>query len=190
MKNNFCLPQRHSIRLRNYDYTQCGAFFITICTHNRKLLYGEVIAGAMKCNALGEIAKYCWEQIPIHFPLVALDEFVVMPNHIHGIIFINSKPHCVGAQHAAPAAVFCNITGESLGAIVRSYKSAVTKFINKIHGVIGVPIWQRNYYEHVIRNENEMNGIREYIVNNPLQWSFDKENPDYMKLNSQLSDLI
>ncbi len=191
-------PEKHhrrSIRLKGYDYTQPGAYFITVCTYMRECLFGEVVDGQMRLNAWGQIVEQCWREIPIHFPHVALDAFVVMPNHIHGIIVIGD----VGATHASPLHQTSasplqptspsplppshpvHPTGPSqgsVGAIVGSFKSVTTRRINALRGTPGAPVWQRNYYEHIIRNEPSLQRIREYIAMNPLRWHLDRENPD------------
>ncbi|MEJ5299358.1 MAG: transposase [Thermodesulforhabdaceae bacterium] len=179
-------PQHHhrqSIRLKNYDYTQPGAYFITLCTYERAQLFGYVDNGAMVLNALGEIARQCWLAIPNHFPHTELDEFVIMPNHVHGIIWIVGD---VGARHAVPLQSAVRKTMEQFGqpvlgsipTIVRSFKSAVTHRINQYRGTPGALVWQRNYYEHIIRTERVLNAIRQYIRDNPLRWHMDRYNPD------------
>jgi putative transposase len=181
---------RHSIRLRGYDYTQAGAYFVTIVARNRECLFGEVVGGEMRVNACGEIVVACWDALPMHFPAVELDAFVVMPNHVHGIILIGGESTDygrggvsgtpVGAQHAAPLPDLShhNVDPGSLGAIVRSFKSGATKRINEMRGAPGAPVWQRNYFEHIIRNEKSLNAIRGYIVGNPGNWAHDEENPN------------
>ena len=188
---------RRSIRLKGYDYSQPGAYFITICTANRACLFGEVVDGNMQLNPMGHIARQCWLAIPDHFPNTALDEFIIMPNHVHGIIWIVEKPNVenddandaivgathaiVGATHASPLHTQPNPPRgpkrQSIGAIVGSYKSAVTKRINERRNTPGATVWQRNYYEHVIRNDESLNRIRQYILENPIRWHLDRENP-------------
>jgi len=168
--------RRRSIRLPEYDYTQPGAYFVTICTHQRECLFGEVMEGEMRLSVWGEVAEQCWRDIPAHFPHVELDAWVVVPNHIHGIITITDV---VGAQHAAPLQPpRINVRPGSLGAIVRSYKSAVTKRINELRGTPGAAVWQRNYWEHIIRTERALEAIRRYIAENPLRWELDRYNPE------------
>jgi putative transposase len=161
-----------------------------MCTHQREDLFGEIVEGVMRLNEFGHIVVECWEAIPRHFPHVECDAFVVMPNHIHGIVVIVDAPKPgnstsdvpVGAQHAAPLQTTNrsnsrpNVAPGSLGAIVRSFKSAVTKRTNRLRQVEGAPVWQRNYYERIIRNERELNAYRDYILNNPAQWEFDRDN--------------
>ncbi len=187
-KENCCKtkfnPEKHhrrSIRLKGYDYSQPGAYFITICTKNRKCLFGNIINGKMILNDAGHIAQNCWLEIPDHYPNVALDEFIIMPNHIHGIIFINNKKSIVGVQNFKPQRNFKplqnryqKIIPKSIGSIVRGFKIGVTKWFRQNMDVYNV--WQRNYYEHIIRNDFELNKIRKYIINNPLKWELDKNN--------------
>ncbi|MBN2117756.1 MAG: hypothetical protein JW730_14365 [Anaerolineales bacterium] len=175
-------PEKHhrrSIRLKKYDYSQPGGYFITIVTYQRDCLFGEIIGSEMQLNDFGCIVDECWRAIPDHFPNVELGAYVVMPNHVHGIIVIhagmapNSAPS-VGAQHAAPLQK-PNVKPGSLGAIVRSFKSAVTHRIGREVNATG--IWQRNYYEHVIRNHEDWDRIHRYIESNPSLWAEDEENP-------------
>jgi REP element-mobilizing transposase RayT len=168
---------RNSTRLRTFDYASSGAYFITSCAHQRECTFGQVLEGRMECNDVGNIILETWNAIPGHFSSVTLDEFVVMPNHIHGIVQIGYGP-AVGAQHAAPlhgAVPRSNVAPGSLGAIVRSFKSAVTKRINDSRGTPGLPVWQRNYHDRVIRDDRELNAVRDYIASNPANWSRDLE---------------
>ena len=163
---------RRSIRLKHYDYSQAGAYFVTICTHARACVFGDVVDGAMVLNDAGKMAAQCWRAIPEHFPHVALDVFVVMPNHVHGILFIHDAPENVGANNYSPMP---RGTSKTVGAVVRGFKTGVTKWA-RCHTAVR-DVWQRNYYEHVIRDEASLLQIREYINNNPLQWALDCENP-------------
>jgi putative transposase len=190
---------RHSLRLRGYDYAQPGAYFVTICTQDRACLFGAVVDGEMLLNEMGEIVRGEWFRTAYMRPYVQLNdhEFVIMPNHIHGIIWIVDSSIVSGAEMPAetsetvgaqrrcaptspvpiPTSV-SNVPPGSLGAIIRSFKSAVTKRINEMRRTRGAPVWQRNYYEHIIRNEESLTRIRQYIVENPLRWHLDRENPD------------
>ncbi len=182
-------PERHhrrSLRLKGYDYCQPGAYFVTICTRQRLCLFGEVVNGQVRLNAYGEIVRRCWENIPNHFAHVALDAFVVMPNHVHGILVIvcdpdempnNATPHHGAVQRRTEQ--FGKPVPGSIPTVVRSFKSATTKLINELRGTPGCPVWQRNYYERVIRNERMLNQLREYIATNPLRWATDWENPSF-----------
>ncbi|MFO0793399.1 MAG: transposase [Candidatus Brocadiaceae bacterium] len=160
---------RRSIRLKGYDYSRAGAYYVTICTQDRKCFLGNVGDEIVELSPIGKIVDGFWLEIPKHFQNVRLDAFVVMPNHIHGIIFIDDN--CRGG-------VTPPLRRPTLGQIVAYYKYQTSKIINQMHNTIGMSVWQRNYYEHVIRDENELNKIRQYIINNPLQWEFDKENPN------------
>jgi REP element-mobilizing transposase RayT len=189
---NHDLNKRHrrSIRLKGYDYTQPGAYFVTICTQDRACLFGEVVDGQMRLNEFGEIVRECWLAIPDHFSHTVLDEFVIMPNHVHGIISIvdasTDVTVVVGATHASPLRIRPRgPERKSIGAIVGSFKSATTKRINGPRGTPGVPVWQRNYYEHIIRNQESLNRIRQYILDNPQRWSSDRENPSAISVQSR-----
>ena len=144
-----------------------------ICTRARKLLFGEIINDKMYENEIGKIVRACWEELPMHYPGIELDEFVVMPNHVHGIIVINR----VGVQRVEPLPnKFQHITPGYVGTIVRSFKSAVTSWCRK-HGFKNFQ-WQRNYFEHIIRDDKSLELIREYIATNPERWEYDKENAE------------
>lgn len=176
MKYNPEKHHRRSIRLKGYDYSSPGAYFITICTKNRKCLFGKIVNGQMILNEYGEMAKNFWVEIPSHFPHAKLDEFIVMPNHIHGIIIINKN--IVGANNHSPHSHSPQRISEfrspkrTIGSIVRGFKIGVTKWFRQNTDIYNV--WQRNYYEHIIRNDDELNRIREYINNNPLNWNHDE----------------
>jgi REP element-mobilizing transposase RayT len=170
---------RRSIRIREYDYC-IGAYFVTIVTYQRDLLFGTIENGEIILNDFGNIAAECWRAIPEHFPHVELGAHVVMPNHVHGIIIINGRGTIsVGAtQWVAPTIPNARPNGPkrgSLGAIIGSYKMAVTRRIQHEHNATA--IWQRNYYEHIIRNEKDHQRITDYIEANPLRWNDDDENP-------------
>jgi len=186
MRYNPAIHHRRSIRLKGYDYTQAGAYFLTICTHNRKCLFGEIVDGVMRLNDAGVMVEQCWHAIPEHFPYIVLDAFVVMPNHVHGILYIHDTP--VGANNNSPlpseipSAIPPGMphgTSKTVGSVVRGFKIGVTKWM-RCHTTTH-EVWQRNYHEHIIRDEHSLARIREYIVNNPLQWALDRENPAYQK---------
>ena len=190
------IHHRRSIRLKGYDYSQAGAYFITICTHNRECLFGEIIDGQMHLNEIGKIVESEWLKTAEIRDEVELDAFTVMPNHVHGIIVItgNSSPsEPVGAHGRAPnvdmmaddlgvAAVRADghpplrRQPKSIGSIMAGFKSTVTKQINEIRQTPGAPVWQRNYYEHIIRHEKALQRIQRYIIENPQQWVYDQEN--------------
>ncbi|MBI5409883.1 MAG: transposase [Nitrospirae bacterium] len=174
---------RRSIRLPNYDYSQEGAYFITICTWQRECQFGEIFGGEMKLNEYGQVVKDEWMNTINLRPNIGLDEYVIMPNHFHGILFINDRMdtiQCRGVSQYAPTNAFRS-PSQTIGAIVRGFKSAATKQINFMRNTQGAPVWQRNYYEHVVRNEKELRSIQEYIINNPLQWDLDENNPVNIK---------
>jgi len=182
MNDDLKRHHRRSIRLPDWDYAGTGAYFVTICTHKRLCLFGEVVDGQIRLNPWGEIARAEWFQTAVVRPYVVLydDEFVVMPNHVHGIIGIAGDGNRRGdpsgrPYHDRPRGP----TPGSIGAIIAQYKSIVTKRINALRNVPGAPVWQRNYYEHIIRNERDLRHIREYILNNPARWETDENHPDF-----------
>jgi putative transposase len=159
-------PKRRTPRLRRYDYASTGAYFVTICAHNRECILGTIEADCMVVSDIGNIAHRYWLEIPRHFPNVDLDDFIVMPNHLHGILIFQPT----GAMNRAP----------TLGEVVRAFKARVSAAARKQFGQTGVSVWQRNYYEHVIRKDEDMNHIRQYIIDNPKNWATDRENPDFL----------
>lgn len=161
---------RRSIRLKGYDYSLTGVYFVTICSQNRDCLFGDIQNGKMVLNNTGRIVFDEWMKTPLLRPNVELDEFVVMPNHVHGIIMI-TESHRRGVSQYAPAPL--RSPSQTLGAIIRGYKSAVKTRINNRQIIPISKIWQRNYWEHIIRNESEMLRIREYIRKNPKKWNID-----------------
>jgi REP element-mobilizing transposase RayT len=171
MKYNPEKHHRRSIRLKGYDYSQPGGYYVTIVTQNRECLFGDIVDGKMILNDGGRFTQKCWLDISNHFPHVYLDEFIIMPNHVHGIIIIDDE--YVGAKNFSPLPF--RSPSKTVGSIIRGFKIGVTKWFRNNTDVYTV--WQRNYWEHVIRDENELNRIREYIMNNPLQWELDEENP-------------
>ena len=171
---------RRSIRLHRYDYTFPGAYFVTVVSQDRQCLFGEVVGGVVQLSVLGTIVREEWFRSPLVRPYLQLetDELVVMPNHIHGIIRImaddvGAQRRCAPTTHASQPRVIAR----SLGAIVRAFKSSTTRRINRLRSEPGSPLWQRNYFEHIIRNEEELARIRQYIIDNPLQWQLDREHP-------------
>jgi len=172
--------QRKTIRLKGYDYSQPGFYYVTVCTQDRKCLLGKIIDRKMVLNEMGEIVKKWWLEIPKRFNGVKLDEYQLMPNHIHGIIIIWRDNRVNGRDNRAP----------TLGKIIAYFKYQSTKQINQyLVGAGLIPpsgfiptniikkIFQRNYYEHIICNENELNNVRQYIIDNPNNWEKDENNP-------------
>ncbi len=184
-----------SARLQHWDYGCNAAYFVTICTQNREYYLGDVINGEMQLSEIGKIAQKCWTEIPQHFPFVELGAFVVMPNHVHGIIIINKNDdgrddgnnqnngngENVETQNFAslpptPPSQSKNKFGpqsKNLASIIRGFKIGVTKNARKIHVDFA---WQSRFHDHIIRNEQSFYNISKYIINNPLKWDDDKFN--------------
>ena len=192
---------RRSIRLPGYDYTSPGAYFVTLCVQRGQCLLGQVVDGEMQPSQFGQVAGHYWKRIPLHSAHIKLDAWVVMPNHLHGIIVISGS----GGASLASASSTGNLTTEetplsdpgapgdapplrqpalqsglqagSLGAIIGNYKSVSTRRLNRLRGTPGTPFWQRNYWEHVIRYDQSLDRIREYIGDNPARWPEDQLHP-------------
>lgn len=171
--------RRRSMRLKDYDYRQTGAYFVTICTHQREWLFGEVIDDVMQLNDMGQIAAHEWLKTSELRSNVELDAFVVMPNHLHGIVVINEDGASnVGTRRAVSLPTprrFGTAIAGSLSTIIGAYKSAVTKAINLQQATPGGVIWQKRFHEVIIRNETMLNNIRLYIDTNPAKWADDPE---------------
>jgi REP-associated tyrosine transposase len=161
------LPNRQSIRLRGRDYSQGGIYFVTLCTHDRRHLFGQIVEETMRLNSPGEIVRDSWEWLDRQYGHVDLGEFVVMPNHFHGILKIH--PDIRRGSTASPAR-------KPLGRLLAAFKTASTNRINKSVAVPFDSVWQRNYFEHIVRNEEEFVLIRKYIHDNPRRWAWDREN--------------
>jgi putative transposase len=187
-------PHRRSIRLPGYDYSSEGAYYVTIVTQGRECLFGEIVDGEMRINEYGEIVQKWWNEIPIHFPNVQLGAFVMMPNHIHGIIFITTErrgevvsPLEDPNNNIQDADVDENVTlgrvslplrKRTLGQIVAYFKYQSTKEMNRIETDKAITkFWQRNYYEHIIRDEKDLQNKTDYIEANPTLWDEDDDNP-------------
>jgi putative transposase len=174
-------PGHRSIRLKGRDYSAPGIYFVTICVEARRCIFGRINENQTELSGLGSIVREIWNAIPRHFAHVNLHGFVIMPNHVHGLIEIACQD---GAQHAAPlqeasAAIpgRPQVKAGSLSAIVRSFKAAVTLRARKELGWPG-EIWQRNYFERVVRDGQEFSDAARYIAENPMLWGLDKENPE------------
>jgi putative transposase len=159
---------RRSLRLKHYDYSRAGSYFITICTEERQCLFGEVVDSIMNSNDPGQMIRRWWDKLPSKFSALGLDEAVVMPNHLHGILMLRTA-------HAVESA-------PTLGDVMDWLKTMTTN--EYIRGVKGLGwrgfsgrLWQRDYFEHIIRDEEELRRVREYIRSNPAQWALDAENP-------------
>lgn len=176
---------RRSIRLRGYDYTRVGAYFITILTHLRErslcgISQGPEGEARVTLTQVGEIAQICWDSIPEHFPHVSLGAFQIMPDHLHGIVIIDRSPPApvkeeirIGVHPDGRIMPTGRVPG-SVGAIVSSYKSAVTKQVNESRRTPGAKVWHGNYYERIIRDHGEHDRIARYIAENPIKWLADE----------------
>lgn len=174
--------QRQSIRLQGYDYQKPGSYFVTICVQNRRCLFGEMTVGAGPCarpeivlNDIGRMVQSVWNQMPEHYSGVDIDSFIVMPNHIHGIVTIKSSPGQPRGVAPTVALSLPQIVHRFKSFTTAQYRTGVTQ--NQWPSFNG-SLWQRNYYERVIRNEKELFAMREYIQNNPQSWVLDPENRD------------
>ena len=178
-------PRRKSIRLQEYDYSQAGGYFVTICTQDRDCLFGEIVDGTMILNEMGKIVESEWIKSPEIRSEIELDVFQIMPNHFHTVLFImglNDDDPVVGATGRSPLQSNPNPPNgprpKSLSSLMAGFKSAVTTNINLFRGTPGAKLWQRNYYDRIIRDDDELNRIREYIIYNPKKWDVDKDNPE------------
>ncbi len=170
--------KRQSLRLANHSYADGGAYFVTLCAHKGQILFGEILQHSLKHNAWGESITREWVSSAIIRPGILLDAYVVMPNHFHGIVILPAhSQNIVGARSSAPL----TRADKSLGSFIGAFKGASTRSIRKITGNPFEIVWQRNYYEHIIRNENDLFKIREYIASNPARWAEDSENPELKK---------
>lgn len=199
MKFNPEIHHRRSIRLKGYDYSRNGAYFVTICSWNREFLFGE-IAGVkagkpeMILNEYGEIVHDEWIKTGLIRKEIEIDEFIVMPNHFHGIVFIKGRGDRLvvplatiadsihGRPPVAPTDERHGPRPKSISSFLAGFKSIATKRIDESRQTPGAPVWQRNYYERIVRNEIEFNRICEYIVSNPANWNDDENNPDNIGL--------
>ncbi len=229
-------PEKHrrrSIRLKGHDYAQAGAYFITICTHQRQCLFGQVVEGQMQLNAIGLAVQARWQTLPQNFPNLILDTWVIMPNHIHGILRLNPnlcRGDAFGSEsmrspqishpNASPSGSGTSIAprspqipqpnaspsdamrspqipqpnaspveassipprgsqSHSIAATIQNFKSISTRKINQLQNTAGQIIWQRNYHEHIIRDDNVRQLIQTYICNNPTNWNLDQLHPDH-----------
>ena len=163
---------RRTVRLKDYDYSEEGAYFVTICAHNRECLFGNISDGRMQLSRIGKVVEDCWKWLGDQYDYVYLDEWVIMPNHLHGIIVITDED--LGGSRTAPTKEFKH---KPLGRLIGAFKTVSARRIKDMRKSATARVWQRNYYEHIVRNEKELIGIREYIVNNPFTWDKDEENP-------------
>jgi REP element-mobilizing transposase RayT len=175
------LPHRKQLRLRGYDYAFPGVYFVTICSAGKRPIFGSIRDGKTALSPIGEIVRSEWVALTERFTGLVLDQFVVMPNHLHGVLAFVS--HVGGAS---PAPTTANTTGKPGGAspsptlfeVIGAFKSISTIKVNKFMRRRGVPLWQRSYYEHIVRTGEDVRKIQRYILENPLMWSLDPENPN------------
>lgn len=196
------IHQRHSIRLSGYDYSLSGYYFVTFCVQHHQFLLGEIVGGVMVLNDAGRMVKNIWLELSGRFPYLKTDEFVVMPNHFHGILILDDQNNINNGRGESCIRPELSSTGDhgdrdktgdhkdrsygtldgSVGRIIQAFKSLTTHtYINGVNNYNWPPfpgkLWQRNYYERIIRNDNELHNIRQYIHDNPMQWETDDENP-------------
>ena len=188
MKYNSQIHHRRSIRLTEYDYSQPGAYFITICTYKKQPWFGEIRHTKMHLNQLGKIVAQEWLRTPKLRPEIILDEWIIMPNHLHGIIIITDA--VLAHQQASPKLSLSESSqlgrkSYSIPSIIAGFKSATTKQINERRGTPKKQLWQRNYYESIVLNFDKLDGVRDYIKNNPLNWYQDSEN----RQSNSISDI-
>nr|WP_202803621.1 transposase [Spirulina subsalsa] len=201
MKYNPETHHRRSIRLPCYDYSQPGAYFITLCTHQKQCWFGQIDDGKMYINQLGKIVQNEWLKSAQMRPNLSLDEWIVMPNHLHGIVWLSEleKKRTNNSSYGnLGKADYADLSPESqkkafrkkansLGSFIGGFKASVTKQINQFRENTSIPIWQRNYYESIIQDETALNSIREYIQNNPQRW---EEDPDHPQCEANFSELL
>jgi REP element-mobilizing transposase RayT len=175
VKFNPDIHGRHSIRLEDYDYSRSGAYFVTVCIFERQCLLGEVVDGEMRLSEAGLLVETIWHSLPQRYQGLKVDALVVMPNHLHGIVVINDF---VGAIHELPRQTpMQRRRAMTLSKVIGYLKMNSAKQINLLRGNSGLPLWQRNYYERVIRDDHELDGIRQYIADNPAKWEMDENHP-------------
>ncbi len=162
------MHNRRSMRLPDYDYSQSGVYFVTICTYGFARLFGRISDGKMRLNELGLLVEEEWTRTAIIRPTVDVDLYVVMPNHFHGLLWISERKSEQNPEYTA------TIRSNSLGSIIAQFKSIVTKRSRGISSAASSPIWKRNYYDHIVRNERSLERIRKYILENPARWSDDR----------------
>ena len=176
------LPNRRTVRIKTFDYAQPAAYFITICADGHRKIFGEIIAGKMRLNAIGTIVNESWLELTCHFSNIRLAAHVVMPNHVHGIVSIQGWPQRSVRTTGADASVSSTVSSTrgsvpgSIPTIARSFKSVVSKKVRTLLHKSSLRVWQRGYYEHIIRDQNDFEKTCEYIRLNPSRWELDEEN--------------
>ncbi len=159
------LHNRHSIRLKDYDYSLPGAYFVTICSWQREFIFGSVFDGQITLNDCGRVVEKAWLDLPRHYPNITVDKYIVMPDHFHGTLFQIEIPQEEKAIRYG------------LSEIIRGFKSRSARQINNLLGSAGIPVWQRGFYDRIIRNPAELDLIRRYITENPTRWAADEKYP-------------
>jgi putative transposase len=190
MTFNRTKSHRRSIRLKGFDYSEPGHYFVTLCSTQREHLFGNIVDGAMRLSNIGNVVHTCWKAIPVHFDHVNVDTFQIMPNHLHGIInikdhvpvhkhveYIQPLPENPSREKPRKRLEYQHVIPKSIGSIIRTFKAAVSRQVHSNHGIIGQPIWQRNYYDHIIRDDVCLFFIQQYIELNPILWHMDFDNP-------------
>ncbi|MCK4745353.1 transposase [Candidatus Parcubacteria bacterium] len=175
--HNSKIHNRQSMRLKNYDYSSNGYYFATICVKNKIEYFGEIINGKMVLNEIGKIAKKQLLWLAEQYDYLKLEEWIIMPNHLHGILIIENDINIVGAGRDLPLRQpRCERKIKPLSELIGAFKTTSSKLIHR-HGLSEFQ-WQRNYYDHIIRDKKSLGKIREYIRNNPLKWELDRNNPE------------
>ena len=187
------IHNRRSMRLKRYDYSKAGAYLVTVVTQERLTLFGDVVDGRMRLNPAGEMVQRIWKEMPDRFPQIVMDTFIAMPNHVHGIIILagtglagtqNSykRPDIETRTRAATRVAPTEDGRTRLGNVFGVFKSLTTlEYTRGVRDMNWPPfkrrLWQRNFYEHIVRTDASLEKYRRYIVDNPVQWPFDRENP-------------
>jgi REP element-mobilizing transposase RayT len=153
------MHDRRSVRLKGWDYSADGTYFITVCTHDRTHLFGEIVDGKMRRSPAGELVAATWQWLSTQYSYVRLDEWCVMPNHLHGILIL------AGGEQSTRR--------KTVGRLIGAFKTVSTKQINESRDTPGAVVWQRNFWERIVREYPELEGVREYIRNNPANWPTD-----------------
>ena len=196
MKYDSRIHHRRSIRLRGYDYSQAGAYFVTVCTRNRECLFGEIINGEMQLNDAGRMVRHWYRELERKFSDIECDTFVCMPNHVHFIVVnvgadLRVRPDIDAGNQQDEHIEQGEHIGSPLQRVVQWFKTMSTNEYIRCVKQCGWPpfpgkLWQRNYYEHIIRNDENLNHIRQYIIDNPAKWNVDRDNPEVVQLAARI----
>ena len=163
-----------STRLKDYDYSRNGAYFVTICTKNSRHLFGSIVDQKLIPNRQAEVVTECWLDLPAHYTNCVLDKFIIMPNHVHGIIIMDNEIVETGLKPVSTAGRVAK--SYSLSEIIRGFKTFSARKINEYQNTRGKAFWQSRFFDHIIRNREELKRIRQYIIENPLKWELEKNN--------------